>query len=99
MAISRRKEVAYTKCKTWGHWMDLVPLPTNADYVLRCERCGGVRHVFLDVNTGLVHSSYYELPKDYKDVGVKLTKAELRAAALKEQRRQIRQKRKLKAVA
>lgn len=81
-----RKLVAYTKCKTWGHRFDATPgLPTSVEFgfVLRCDRCATVKHLELYRNTGQVYSTRYEYPADYRDLGVKLTKGELRLAEIK----------------
>lgn len=83
----RQKQVAYTKCKTWFHSMDTAPpsTPTTVEFgfVLRCDRCGTIRHVEIDPTEGWVLSSWYDHPSDYKELGVKLTRQELRLAEAK----------------
>lgn len=88
MAINRRKEIAYTMCKTWrSHAMDYAPpsTPTTVEFgfVLRCERCTTVRHVHINPSTGDIASSTYDWPDDYRDVGVALSRAEMRLAEIK----------------
>jgi hypothetical protein len=82
----RQKELAYSECKTFYHWMEDAPpsTPSNVEFglVLRCARCGTIRHVELDSITGHVMpgQSWYDYPPDYKEIGVKLTRQELRLA-------------------
>lgn len=83
----RQKEIAYTKCKTWMHSMDTAPpsTPTTVEFgfVLRCDRCGTLRHVEIDPVEGFVTGSTYDWPDDYRELGTKLSRQELRLAEAK----------------
>jgi hypothetical protein len=80
------REVAYTECKTFGHWWDHF-IATNLPAAslgferldMLCTRCTSERYAEVNLATGDLATPYdYWHPDDYADVGVKLTKSEMR---------------------
>jgi hypothetical protein len=85
MNLRIAREITYTECKTFGHAWDRAPASTPSSVVfglvLRCTRCFTIRHDHLD-DLGNVLSRSYDYAEGYAQIGVKLTKSELRLAYL-----------------
>lgn len=81
---NKRIVLAYTECRTFGHSWDRYNASgaRTYDFTLRCVRCTTTRHDNLDVR-GELEKRKYGYPDDYKEMGVKLTRAELRVALRK----------------